>query len=284
VSRGTVVPTGSPQFDYYYDPAYLLTRDELCRALRIDPDRPILTYTTVSVGYSAGEERVLAILIRSLRDRYGRRMPNFVIRPRPNPLAPDRDRFQPLEDLAPGVVRVMDCAWGKRRGYDGVTEWGAPNWEDMVHYSSLMRHTDVGLAISSTTVLEWLLCDRPVVNFCFDPNDPARPDPVSRWMVGFTHYRFVREGPGVAFTEGLEPAVCWIDRYLRDPSLHAVGRRQMRMEALGCQNGRNAERVAAEVLALAGCADAREGLSTRCPHDPAAALPPMPRSNEAVLI
>lgn len=281
VNRASVVPTGTPQFDYYYDPDYLLSRDALCARLALDPDRPILTYTTVSIGYSRGEERVLELLIRSLWDRYGNRMPNLVIRPRPNPMTPDQERFMPLERLAAGRVRVMRSGWQKRRAQDGVTEWGVPDREDMVRYTSLMRHTDVGLAISSTTVLEWLLCDRPVVNFCFDPDDPSRPDPVSRWMVGFTHYRFVREGPGAAFTEGLQPALDWIDRCLREPSFHAEGRRQMRQQVLGWQDGRNAERVAREVLRVAGV---NVPPPDPPPSDPALLLPPVACKRQEVLV
>lgn len=275
-----VIATGTPQFDYYYEPDYLLSREELCRRLALDPSRPILMYTTVSVGYSQGEERVLEILIRTLLDRYGTQMPSFVVRPRPNPLTPDQDRFMPLERLAPGRVRVMTSGWSRRKSCDGVSEWGVPDREDMVRYTSLMRHADVGMAISSTTVLEWLLCDRPVVNFCFDPDDPSRPDPVSRWMVGFTHYRFIREGPGVAFTEGLEAAVEAIDRYLKDPSLHAEGRASMRREALGCQDGRNAERIAREVLRMVkpSCTPLMKNLT-----DPALLLPPMPNEARMVL-
>jgi CDP-glycerol glycerophosphotransferase (TagB/SpsB family) len=175
----------------------------------------------------------------------------------------------------------MRSGWQKRRGYDGVTEWGVPDREDMVRYTSLMRHTDVGLAVSSTTVLEWLLCDRPVVNFCFDPDDPSRPDPVSRWMVGFTHYRFVREGPGVAFTEGLQPALDWIDRCLREPSFHAEGRRQMRQQVLGWQDGRNAERVAREVLRVAGV---NVPPPDPPPSDPALLLPPVACKRQEVLV
>lgn len=281
VRPDTVIPTGTPQFDYYYDPDYQLSREELCRRLRLNPARPILTYTTVSVGYSRGEERVLDLLIRSLQDRYGSRMPNVVIRPRPNPLTPDQERFRPLEALAPGSIHVMQSDWKKRRSADGVSQWGVPNREDMVRYTSLMRHTDIGLAISSTTVLEWLLCDRPVVNFCFDPDDPNRPDPVSCWMVGFTHYRFVREGPGVAFTEGLQPAVDAIDRYLQDPSLHASGRQAMRRQVLGWQDGHNAERVALEVLRLAG---AECPPPAARPADPAQALPPLQYEHDGVLV
>lgn len=274
-----VIPTGTPQFDYYYDPDYLLSREELCRRLGIDPARPILMYTTVSVGYSRGEERVLELLVRSLLDRYGSRMPNFVLRPRPNPLTPDQDRFRRVAALAPDRIRIMESGWKLRHSCDGESKWGIPDHEDMVRYTSLMRHTDVGMAISSTTVLEWVLCDRPVVNFCFDPNDPTRPDPVSRWMVGFTHYGLVREGPGVAFTEGLEPAVEAIDRYLEDPSLHAEGRRAMRQQVLGWQDGNNADRAAREVLRVL-----KPSLppSPARPDDPVLVLPPMPTAKEMV--
>lgn len=268
-----VFATGSPQFDYYYHPDYLLSRDELCQRLGLDPHRPILTYTTVSVGYSAGEERVLELLIQALLRLRGRDMPNVVIRPRPNPLTPNQHRFRFLERLAPGMVRVMDAGWSVRRSYDGVTSWGIPDDEDMIRYTSLMRHTDVGLAISSTTVLEWLLCDRPVVNLCFNPAEPVEPDPASRWMVGFTHYRAIREGPGVAFTEGLMPALRAISRYLEDPSLDAEGRLRMRRELLGCQDGRAAEHVAGRVLELAGVPGGRNLCPPAPPADPGALLP-----------
>jgi hypothetical protein len=165
---------------------------------------------------------------------------------------------------------------------DGVNSWGIPDTEDMVRYTSLMRHTDVGLAISSTTVLEWLLCDRPVVNLCFNPDEPSEPDPASRWMVGFTHYRAIREGSGVSFTEGLMPALRAISRYLEDPLLHAAGRAQMRRELLGWQDGHSAEHVAGRVLELAGAIRARALCPPDPPVDPAALLPSAARTREAV--
>ncbi|MGV3719932.1 MAG: hypothetical protein ACO1SX_03395 [Actinomycetota bacterium] len=282
VRADQVFATGSPQFDYYYNPDYLLSRSELCQRLRLDPHRPILTYTTVSVGYSAGEERVLELLIQALLRLRGRGMPNVVIRPRPNPLTPNQDRFHSLERLAPGLVRVMDAGWSVRKSYDGVSSWGIPDDEDMLRYTSLMRHTDVGLAISSTTVLEWLLCDRPVVNMCFNPDEPTEPDPASRWMVGFTHYRAIREGPGVAFTEGLMPALRAITRYLEDPLLHSEGRLTMRRELLGCQDGHAAEHVAGRALELAGALDARNLCPAAPPADPGALLPLPAESRQAV--
>lgn len=279
-----VFATGSPQFDYYYYPGYVLSRDELCRRLGLDPNRPILTYTTVSVGYSAGEERVLEMLIRALQSIRGAEMPNVVIRPRPNPLTPNQERFCSLDRLAPGRIHVMDAGWNVRQSCDGESCWGIPDHEDMVRYTSLMRHTDVGLAISSTTVLEWLLCDRPVVNLCFDPDNPSEPDPVTRWMVEFTHYRSIREGPGVAFTEGLMPALHWIHRYLENPTLHAEGRRTMRRELLGCQDGRSASHVAGRVLELAGVPRALELCPKQKPFDPAALLPEVPGQRGVLLV
>lgn len=279
-----VYATGSPQFDYYYYPGYVLSREELCRRLGLDPRRPILTYTTVSVGYSNGEEQVLEMLIRALQNIRGAEMPNLVIRPRPNPLTPNQDRFCALERMAPGRVHVMDADWSVRQSCDGISAWGIPNHEDMVRYTSLMRHTDVGLAISSTTVLEWLLCDRPVVNLCFDPLNPAEPDPVTRWMVEFTHYRAIREGPGVAFTEGLMPALHWIHQYLENPSLHAEGRRQMRRELLGWQDGHSAHHVAGRVLEMMGAPRALELCPQSKPIDPAALLPALSDPRRVVLV
>ncbi len=269
-----VIPTGTPQFDFYYDSRYLLSREELCRALRVDPNRPLLTYATVSTGYSAGEERVLARLIRALQEKYGRDVPNLIIRPRPDPVNGDAERFAPLEALDPERVRVMRSDWIIRPGSTPGTKWGRANEVDQVRYTSLVRHTDVGLAISSTVVLEWLLCDRPVVSFCFDPDNPSRPDPTSRWMVEFTHYRFVREGPGVAFAEALQPTLVAIDRFLKDPSHLSEGRRRMRCEVTGYQDGHAAGRIAMEALNLSRQAPFPQ-LRRLGAVDPASLLPPV---------
>ncbi len=57
--------TGTPQFDFHFQPAFCMTREELCERLGLDPPRPYILYTTGMAEAFPEEYRFVETIIAS---------------------------------------------------------------------------------------------------------------------------------------------------------------------------------------------------------------------------
>lgn len=242
VDEGQVFATGTPQFDPHFRPENVLGREELCRRVGIDSSRPFVLYTTGIDNHFFDEHlhvrRVADILARAdLPER-----PQLVVRTYAKGTSPEMLALagEGLDDVIfPPVL------WD--------AEWQTPKYEDLEIYTSLLRHTALGINAASTVSLELLLFDKPVVNLRYDPPGTDLP-----WCLGyerhilFDHYRPLAESGATMVATSDDDLERMILRGLWEPGADAEVRQRFLDEFFdGLLDGKAGRRIGDLLLELA---------------------------------
>jgi hypothetical protein len=179
--------TGTPQFDFHFKPEFMLSREELCQRIGIDPERPFIFYTTGIAKHFPEEHKHVEFVARYLQEGNFNPKPQLVVRTYVKGTSPE------MKALA--AKNLPDVIFPSVQWDD---EWFMPMFEDLAVYSSCLRHAAMGINAASTVSLELLMFDKPVMNLGFDPPGSLLPH-AYRWQrhIEFDHYRPVAKSGGV---------------------------------------------------------------------------------------
>ena len=67
LTNDQVIVTGTPQLDYHFKPEFLLSREELCSRMGLDPTRPFIFYTTGMDKHFPEEHRHVEFIANTLQ-------------------------------------------------------------------------------------------------------------------------------------------------------------------------------------------------------------------------
>lgn len=241
IPPANVFVTGTPQFDFHFDPQYFWTREEFCRRLGLDPERPFFIYTTGMPNYMPEEMRVvegIADLLGGMED-LGR--PQLLVRVYPK----DRTtRFDELRRRRNDIV-FSPVNWEQ--------VWLTPKPDDVEMYTNTLRHCAAGINISSTVSLELCMFDKPVLNVGYNPPG-ADISPVSfASYYKFDHYREVVESGAVTVVPSQEEMAACLRRALLEPEYRRDERRALITKMFGnLLDGKSGVRVSEALLTAAG--------------------------------
>lgn len=242
ISPQQVDITGTPQFDFHFQPEYRLSKPELCERLGADPDRPIVLYTTGMAGDFPEEYRHVETVIEILKEVDIDPRPQLVVRTYIKGNSPEMVSLS--KKNIPGVV-FPPILWDK--------EWFMPAYEDLYIYTSLLHHAILGINAASTVSLELMMLDKPVINLGFDPPGSQIPN-CYRWVrhIEYDHYHPVAQSGGVMVARSVEDLHEMIYRGLTDPQAQREKQcafiQAMFKDAL---DGKSGKRVALKLLELA---------------------------------
>ena len=94
IKEENVLVTGTPQFQFHFDNDNYLSKDVFCEKYRLDPNRPIIFYSSAQPGSSPGEEIIVERLADILKEIESPKAPQLVVRVYPKDTS---DRFQYLK-------------------------------------------------------------------------------------------------------------------------------------------------------------------------------------------
>ncbi len=239
----SVFVTGTPQFDFHFKPEFLLSREELCRRIGVDPARPFVLYTSGIWNHFYEEHRHVELVIKLLRELPIQPKPQLVVRNYAKGTA------EGLKQMAaqnyPDVV-FPPVLWSER--------WLMPQHEDLYIYTSLVHYAALSINAASTVTLEFLLKGKPVINLNFDPPGSDLP-----WCMGyerhikFDHFWPVARSGATMVARSPEDMRRFLIRGLTDPDADLPVRQKFikQMFAGVPLDGRNGERVAETLRSLA---------------------------------
>ncbi|RJR55000.1 MAG: hypothetical protein C4576_00210 [Desulfobacteraceae bacterium] len=233
--------TGTPQFDFHHNSEYWLSREELCRRLGIDPNRPFVLYTTGMSGDFPEEHRTVRY-VADILEKIGNPRPQMVVRTYVK--GTTAEMWALAKENLPDVV-FPKILWEEK--------WFTPMIEDQAIYTSLLRETSLGINVASTVSLELMMHGKPVINLAFDPPGSRLP----HWQryrrhIEFDHYRPVAQSGGVMVAETPEDIKDFMSLGLRSPErFHSAQHDFLKKMFNGSLDGRCGERVARKLLALA---------------------------------
>lgn len=242
VAPQRVAVTGTPQFDYHFKPDYWLSREELAHRVGLDPARPFILYTTGRDVDFPEEHKIVAEVIRFIKTLDPR--PQLLVRTYIKGNSPE------MVALAESMKDDQDVVfptilWDK--------QWILPLHDDLALYTSLLRHTILGINPASTVTLELFMTGKPVINLAFEPPGSSLPY-WSRFArhIDYDHYRPVAASGGAMVARSLDDLKSMILRGLAQPEADRFAQQRFLQTFLGdTLDGKSGQRVAEELLRLA---------------------------------
>jgi hypothetical protein len=238
-----VLVSGTPQFDFHFKPEFQLSRQELCRRIGIDPERPFVLYTTGVDQHFPEEHRTVECVARLLQRMGSQPKPQLVVRTYVKGTSPE---MKALAQAGFADVVFPPVLWEEK--------WYTPMHEDLAIYTSLVRHAQLGINAASTVSLELLLQNKPVINLGFDPPGSRLPY-YFRYLrhIQFDHYRPVAESGAVMVARSEAELEEMLKRGLSDDGSESSKRKALLDSMFGATlDGNSGARVARQLLKLAG--------------------------------
>ena len=242
VRPGSVFVTGTPQFDFHFNPKYRLSREEVCRKIGIDPARPFILYTSGIYNHFFEEHKHLQSIIRHLQSIDVHPRPQLVVR---NYAKGTSDELKEMARGSYQDVVFPPVTWDEK--------WWMPLHEDLYLYSSLVEHAHMSINAASTVTLEFMMKDKPVINLDFDP-----PGSHLKYCQGYQrHIRFdhfwpVAQSGGTMVTRSEGEMREALIRGLTQPKADSAARMRFVQDFFGdTLDGRSGFRVAERLVDLA---------------------------------
>ncbi|HEX9733118.1 MAG TPA: hypothetical protein VGG06_14160, partial [Thermoanaerobaculia bacterium] len=238
VGAARVHAVGTPQFDFHFKEAFQLSLEELCRRIGLDPSRPFVLYTAGISNHFFEEHRHVELVARLLGEMDLPARPQLVVRTYVKGTSPEMRAL--AERGLPDTV-FPPVAWDER--------FQTPRYEDLAVYTSLLKHTALGVNAASTVSLELMVFDKPIVNLDFDPPGADLP-----WCLGygrhirFDHFRPVAASGATMVARSADDMARMLRRGLTDPAADAPARRRFLDSMFGDLLDGGAGRRVAELL------------------------------------
>jgi hypothetical protein len=240
IAGNRVFVTGTPQFDFHFQPQYRWTREEFCAKVGADPKRPIVLYSSGMVNYMPQEMRVVEGIADMLGGMTALGSPQLLVRVYPK----DRtNRFDELKKRRPDILF-------QRVNWDQT--WFTPLPDDVVMLTNTFLHVDAGINISSTMSLELCMFDRPVINVGYNPPGVDISPVKFADYYKFDHYRPVAESGAINVVYDIKDMPAALEDALRNPAARREKRHELIRAMFGDNlDGQSGARVAERLLALA---------------------------------
>ena len=238
ISAEQIHITGTPQFDYHFQPHYRLSRAELYRYLQLDLARPFILYTTGMHRDFPEEARHVRALIDILAEYPAAQRPQLVVRAYIKGTSPEMRAL--AEETIPDVF-FPPILWEEK--------WFTPREQDLSLYSSLLHHCALGINPASTVSLELLMLDKPVINLGFDPPGSHLPHGF-HWKrhIEFDHYQTVVRSGAVMVAYSLQELRDALRAALQQPQTLRAQRAAFIASTFGDTLDGNAARRVADAL------------------------------------
>lgn len=235
-----VFVTGTPQFDFHFREKFYQTREDFCRSIGANPNKPLVLYTTGMPNHMPDEPAIVEQIADVLNESNESARPQLLVRVYPKDLS---GRFEDLKRRRTEIL-FPQVAW--------EAAWLTPKYEDSYALVNALRHSALGINVASTVSLELCMFDKPVINIGYNP--PNVGEEVLKYAdyYEFDHYKPLVESGAVAVARTQDELRNLVDEALKNPSAHASERRALIEKMFGATlDGKSSERVARALLETA---------------------------------
>lgn len=236
IPKEQVQVVGFPQFDYYYDKSFLMTREEYCRSLGINPAKKIIFFGSEGI-WAPNDDDIARSLSFFIKENKLFTPSSLIIRPHYTDVK--SNRFSSF--VTPDVV--LDPHYTLSNFF--MDNWN-PTKEDMRWFWNLLYHSDLLVTTTSTLTLDAACFDKPIINVAFGILFKRGKD-MSELFYNKDHYLWVLETNAVDVVRNEQELLQSIDKYLKDPSLKKQERQVLR-DKLCNFDGKASEHIVTTLL------------------------------------
>lgn len=234
-----VFVTGTPQFDFHFQEKYYESREDFCRKIGADANRPIVLYSTGMANHMPGEPEIVEEIADMLKEIGGENQPQLLVRVYPKDLS---RRFDELKERRTDIL-FPKIAWEK--------EWLTPKAEDSATLVNTLRHCALGINVASTVSLELCMFDKPAINVGYNPRSVDEAELSYAGYYDFDHYAPLVKSGGVEVAWNRKQMRELIIHSLKQPNRLSDKRKKLIKKMFGnTLDGKSAERVAEVLLEI----------------------------------
>ena len=214
ISTQKIHITGTPQFDFHFNPKFQWKKEKLYNEIGLDIHRPYILYTTGMASDFQDEHRILNEIIKYLKEMEKSQRPQMVVR------TYIKGTSKEMLKIANSYKNDSDIFFPPVL-WDPV--WIMPMSQDLYIYSNLLQYASLGINAASTVSLELMMFNKPTINIGFEPPGSNLP----HWSkfsrhVKYEHYEPVVSSGGVMVARSMEELKDFIIRGLENPDENKV--------------------------------------------------------------
>lgn len=239
-----VFVTGTPQFDFHFQPKFYQSREEFCTEIGADSERPIVLYSTGMPNHMPGESEIVEEIADMLKEIGGEKSPQLLVRVYPKDLT---GRFDELKKRRTDIL-FPKIAWEEA--------WLTPKFEDSYALVNTLRHSACGINVASTISLELCMFDKPVINVGYNP--PSVDSKTLKYgdYYEFDHYKPIVKSGAVEVAWNADQMCDLIKKAFNEPERRRGERWKLIRKMFGrTLDGNSGKRVADVLLEIAAKSD-----------------------------
>ncbi|MFT3795430.1 hypothetical protein [Flavobacterium sp.] len=184
IPENQVQVTGTPQFEFYQYPEYVMDRNEFFAQYQLDPDKKIICFSGDDETTSPDDAKYLEDLAEAVADSELKQQYQILVRRCPVDFS---GRYQSIIEKHGDLLKEAPPLWnfGRSAGWSEVY----PLYEDVRLLVSTVYYCDMVVNLGSTMAFDFSMFDKPCLFLNY--NQPNRKDP--NWSVEkvyrFQHFR-----------------------------------------------------------------------------------------------
>jgi len=235
--------SGPPQFDFYYDPGYVMPEDKWRSRLELPPDRPVILFGGGTHKIVPNEPLFLKQLDEAISNREVPTNPAILFRRHPGDIA---SRWQ--EVLREVKNTWIDRSWqaNESRGQINITR------ADIEQLCSTLAHCAVQINSSSTLTVDGAVFDRPQIGPAFDPGSSRKYDRVLKELYIREHYIPITNSGGLDVVRSRSEYIRAVNDGFEKPAEKTEGRKKIVKEICTYHDGQSTRRVVEKLHQLLG--------------------------------
>ncbi len=211
IAQERVIITGTPQFEGYFNQAWIKPREAFLRELGVDPARPAICFSGDDTLTSPHDPVYLADLARALRTFPEATRPQIIFRRSPVDWT---TRYDETLRQFPEVI-VSDPVWSTSESQGDWTQF-TPSEDDMILLSNLAHHMDLVVNLGSTMAMDFAITGKPAIFVAYNP-----PHKHPHWNIEdvyrMPHFKPVHEIRPIYWARSSEELAPLVERALTNP-------------------------------------------------------------------
>jgi hypothetical protein len=238
ISPSKIEIVGSPQFDFYWDPAYCWNEAEWRRQLSLPSGRPVILFGGGHFFCAPHEPRFLQQIDDAISSNEIPGNPIILFRGHP---VDNIERWMPILKQAKNVVYDDPSPKGRVLGHTNMSCW------DIQKLASCLFHSHIHVSVASTMAIDGAIFDRPQIGPAYDDSPGQKYDQACKELYLHEHFLPITHSGGIEVVHSRAELIGAIRSGLENPDRLKEGRRKLVREVCTYDDGRATERVAREV-------------------------------------
>ncbi len=230
---------GSTQFDAYFDPSGVWTREELASKINLDPKRPIITLATLGpFQHQYDETYLMDWLVNAIQTGLIPKNCQVVCRLHPWSRLEHFMKYQEYEFVRLSWVSeyIPSLAWTMTK-------------ENVFFIGNLLRHSDVVISPGSMITIETAIFDTPTLVPIFHTYQPELGKVQFNHHLS-THFKRLKDMDLIPIIENSNDLPSAIQHAFADRSWYREQRKQLVKDYIGFTDGKSTDRLAELIYKL----------------------------------